>query len=80
MEVVEEKVVVDRSRKGKKRAKRRVVSGALLEEGESRKLKGLRGGNGGYEDHSSDAGTKKKKKICELGCRRSLGYMLIALK
>ncbi|CAG8956506.1 hypothetical protein HYFRA_00003893 [Hymenoscyphus fraxineus] len=57
----------DRSRKQHKRKKRRVVSGALLEEGDSRKLKGLRGGKGGYEDNSSDAGAKKKKKMLMIG-------------
>jgi glucan 1,3-beta-glucosidase len=62
-EVVDEKIVVERSRRQHKRKKRRVVSGALLEEGKSQKLRGIRGG------YRSDDGTdngRKKKKLCEL--------------
>jgi len=53
--------VIEKSRKQHKRKKRRVVSGALLEEGYSQKLKGLRGGDGYYEQ---EAGNKSKKKLC----------------
>jgi glucan 1,3-beta-glucosidase len=43
-EVVDERVVVEKSRKSHKRKKRRVVSGELLEEGEGARVRGLRGG------------------------------------
>jgi len=58
--VVDEKIVVERSRKQHKRKKRRVVSGALLEEGSGEKLRGLRGGDR-YEKEYSNGGSRKKK-------------------
>ncbi|KAK2627902.1 hypothetical protein QTJ16_002548 [Diplocarpon rosae] len=64
-EVVEEKVVREKRREHRKRKKRRVVSGALLEEGNSSKLKGLRGGARYEKDEDEDVGRgggKKKKK------------------
>jgi len=60
-EVVDEKIVIEKSRKQHKKKKRRVVSGALLEEGNSRRLKGLRGGDGSYENEYRDDGSRKKK-------------------
>ena len=63
--MVDEKIVVERSRKQHKRKKRRVVSGALLEEGDSKRLRGLRGGYDRYEkdDYDNDTG-KRKKRLC----------------
>lgn len=60
-EVVDEKLVVEKSRRQHKRKKRRVVSGALLEEGDSRRLKGLRGGDR-YDEY--DGGDKRRKRLC----------------
>ncbi|TVY53773.1 putative glucan 1,3-beta-glucosidase D [Lachnellula cervina] len=59
-EVVDEKIVVERSRKQHKRKKRRVVSGALLEEGHGEKLRGLRGGARSEEQYQ-EGGSRKKK-------------------
>jgi glucan 1,3-beta-glucosidase len=61
-EIIDEKVFIERTRKQHKK-KRRVVSGALLEEGSSSKLKGLRGGDN-YDKDSND-GKWNKKRICE---------------
>lgn len=71
-------VLLDKDDGGRNQVKRRIVSGALLEEGNGKKLRGLRGGLGAfvsekvYSDSSSSdkryrEGTKmaKKKKICE---------------
>ena len=63
-EVIDEKIVVERSRRQHKRKKRRVVSGALLEEGDSGRLRGLRGGHR-HEDYADDA-RFKKKRLCRL--------------
>ncbi|KAL5318604.1 hypothetical protein ACEPPN_013667 [Leptodophora sp. 'Broadleaf-Isolate-01'] len=62
-EVVEEKIVVEKRRQHK-RKKRRVVSGALLEEGDSSRLKGIRGG-ARYEkdEYDSEEGGGKKKRL-----------------
>lgn len=60
--------MVERSRKQHKRKKRRVVSGALLEEGDSGRLRGLRGGDR-YED--SDEARFKKKRLCRLHSNNS---------
>ena len=59
---MDERIVVEKSRKQHKRKKRRVVSGALLEEGDSRRLRGMRGGEK-YED-SEDEARFKKKRLC----------------
>jgi glucan 1,3-beta-glucosidase len=59
-EVVDEKLVIEKSRRHHKRKKRRVVSGALLEEGDSYRLKGLRGGEK-YEDFDD---SRRKKRLC----------------
>lgn len=63
-EVIDEKIVVERTRRQHKRKKRRVVSGALLEEGDSGRLKGLRGGDR-YNDPEEEA-RFKKKRLCRL--------------
>ena len=63
-EVLDEKIVVERSRKQHKRKKRRVVSGALLEEGDSKRLRGIRGGDR-YDDREEEA-RFKKKRLCRL--------------
>lgn len=63
-EVIDEKVVVERSRKQHKRKKRRVVSGALLEEGDSGRLRGIRGGD--RYDNSEEEAWFKKKRLCRL--------------
>jgi glucan 1,3-beta-glucosidase len=60
--VVDEKIVVERSRKQHKRKKRRVVSGALLEEGDGEKLRGLRGGARYEKEYRKEE--SRKKKIC----------------
>lgn len=60
--MVDEKIVVERSRKQHKRKKRRVVSGALLEEGHGEKLRGLRGGARSEEQYQE--GGSRKKKFC----------------
>jgi glucan 1,3-beta-glucosidase len=68
-EVTEAKMVVERPRRQHKRKKRRVVSGAMLEEGKSEKLRGLRGGASGYKEdrYEEELGDgKKKKQLCEL--------------
>lgn len=64
-EIVDEKLVVEKSRRQHKRKKRRVVSGALLEEGDSRGVKGLRGGNK-YEDYKYEEydNSRRKKRLC----------------
>ncbi|KAG9248042.1 beta-glucosidase 6 [Calycina marina] len=67
-DVVDEKIIVERSPRQHKRKKRRVVSGAILEEGNSRALRGIRGGAGyekeAYDDNSdNDAVGGRKKKI-----------------
>jgi glucan 1,3-beta-glucosidase len=74
-EVIDEKVfVVEKSGRQHKRKKRRVVSGALLEEGDGERLKGLRGGdkydrNDRYERYEKEEETvqgdrTKKKRLC----------------
>jgi glucan 1,3-beta-glucosidase len=57
--------VIENNKKQHKRKKRRVVSGALLEEGDSRRLRGLRGGEryDRYEKVEYDNG-KRKKRLC----------------
>ena len=65
--VYEERDVVERSRKQHKRKKRRVVSGALLEEAEGEKLRGLRGGTYNYEkDEAEEAFLRRRKRLCLL--------------
>ncbi|KAJ5051871.1 uncharacterized protein L3040_001634 [Drepanopeziza brunnea f. sp. 'multigermtubi'] len=63
-EVRDETVVVEKRRQ-RKRRKGRVVSGALLEEGNSSKLRGLRGGARSEKDEEYEdrAGGKRKKWI-----------------
>jgi glucan 1,3-beta-glucosidase len=64
-EIIEEKYVVERSRRQHKRKKRRVVSGALLEEADSDRLRGIRGGYDKYEkDNEEDAFLKRRKRLC----------------
>ena len=63
--MVDEKIVVERSRRQHKRKKRRVVSGALLEEGNGRTLRGIRGGDRYEKDEYDEGGSgNRKKKIC----------------
>lgn len=67
-EIINEKVVIERARKPHKRRKSRIVSGALLEEGEAAKLRGLRGGYVSEKRKHEDEDEvirKKKKRICE---------------
>ncbi len=70
-EIVDEKLVVDRSRRQHKRKRRRVVSGALLEEGDSYRLKGFRGGEK-YEEYGDG---KRKKRLC-----RPFFYLILYTK
>ena len=63
-EVIDEKIVVEK-RRDHKRRKRRVVSGALLEEGDSSRLKGLRGGERYEKEYDEDDG-RKRKRLCRL--------------
>lgn len=58
----EKPLVVERERRHRKERNRRVVSGALLEEGDGRRLRGIRGGDK-YE-REEDVG-KRKKRICK---------------
>ncbi|KAI9743056.1 MAG: hypothetical protein M1818_003351 [Claussenomyces sp. TS43310] len=65
-EVPEETITPEKRRRHRKR-RRRVVSGSLLEEGESKRLKGLRGG-AGYDDpyqgrYEDEDVRKRRKKI-----------------
>lgn len=68
-EIADEKVVVEQTRGQHKRKKRREVSGALLEEGEGKTLRGIRGGDkyDRYEkaDYEVKNG-KRKKRLCML--------------
>lgn len=65
----EKPVVVERERRHRKERSRRVVSGALLEEGDGRRLRSIRGGDR-YErredryEREDDIG-KRKKTICK---------------
>ena len=61
-EVIAEKIVVEK-RRSHKRRKRRVVSGALLEEGDSQRLRGLRGGEKNEEEYYVG---ERKKRLCKL--------------
>jgi glucan 1,3-beta-glucosidase len=58
----EKPLVVERERRHRKERSRRVVSGALLEEGDGRRLRSIRGGDR-YEKEE-DVG-KRKKRICK---------------
>ena len=58
----DERFVVEK-RKAHKRKKRRVVSGAMLEEGDGPALRGLRGGERYNEKHEYNGG-RRKKKLC----------------
>lgn len=60
--VNEKPVVVERERKHRKERSGRVVSGALLEEGDGKRLRSIRGGDR-YEKEE-DVG-KRKKRICK---------------
>jgi len=60
----EKPLVVERERRHRKERSRRVVSGALLEEGYGRRLRSIRGGDR-YE-REEDVG-KRKKRICNHG-------------
>jgi glucan 1,3-beta-glucosidase len=64
--VSNEKYVAERSMKHEKRKKRRVVSGALLEEAEGEKLRGLRGGAYNYYEKvdERDSFFKRNKRLC----------------
>jgi glucan 1,3-beta-glucosidase len=53
-------------RRDHKRRKRRVVSGALLEEGDSSRLKGLRGGERYEKEYDEEDDGKKRKRMCRL--------------
>lgn len=59
----EKPVVVERERRHRKERSRRVVSGALLEEGNGRRLRSIRGGGDRYE--RADDNGKRKKRICK---------------
>jgi hypothetical protein len=64
-EIIDEKIVVEK-RRDHKRSKRRVVSGALLEEGDSSRLKGLRGGERYEKDYVEEDDGRKRKRLCRL--------------
>jgi glucan 1,3-beta-glucosidase len=67
--VNEKPVVVERERRYRKERSRRVVSGALLEEGDGRRLRGIRGGDryekGGERYEKEEDVGKRKKRICK---------------
>jgi glucan 1,3-beta-glucosidase len=60
-EVINEKIVVEK-RRDHKRRKRRVVSGALLEEGDGSRLKGLRGGERYEKEYDEEDDGRKRKR------------------
>jgi len=67
-ELVNEKayVRVEEKRRSHQKRRRRDVSGALLEEGDGRRLRGLRGLRGGDDYEEQNEGmSKKKKRVCE---------------
>ncbi|RFU32771.1 hypothetical protein B7463_g3530, partial [Scytalidium lignicola] len=72
-EVVNEKVVIEKARKPHKRKKSRLVSGALLEEGDGGKLRGLRGGVIEEKNQYEVDDTSKKRKRIWIG----IGILLI---
>jgi hypothetical protein len=64
-EVIDEKTVVEK-RRDHKRRKRRVVSGALLEEGDGSRLKGLRGGERYEKEYDEEDDGRKRKRLGRL--------------
>ncbi|TAQ90286.1 hypothetical protein B7494_g1376 [Chlorociboria aeruginascens] len=66
-ETIDKKPVAEQSKKTHKRKKRRVVSGALLEEGDAKRLKGLRGGDVYDEKYDAQSQTKKKRLLIGIG-------------
>lgn len=67
-DISDERFIVEKSRQQKKKRNQRVVSGAMLEEGDGARLRGIRGGRGEYDEKRDyqDENASKKKKICEL--------------
>jgi len=68
-EIVDEKIVYGEERRHHKTRRRRDVSGALLEEGDGRKLRGMRGG-ARYPDQEQEeldeASRQKRKRLCKV--------------
>lgn len=65
-------------RKQHKKKKRRVVSGAMLEEGDGERLRGIRGGRGEYDekrDYGDDG--SKRRKICRRILLTSCGSVVL---
>jgi glucan 1,3-beta-glucosidase len=58
-------IVVEKAKRSRKKHKRRVVSGALLEEGDGQRLRGLRGGDYNEKRRKSERPKKSKKKLCK---------------
>ena len=78
--VSDERYIVERTRKQHKPKKRRVVSGALLEEADGEKLRGLRGGTYYYEkDRKEDSLLKRRKRLCLLPLHTLRPEMLTVL-
>lgn len=75
-ELIDEKIIINKSRKSQKRAKRRIVSGALLEEGNGEKLRGLRGLRGGKGGSSDDSDAPpNRKRLCRIYSLRPTLYL-----
>lgn len=64
--IVNEKIVIERSRKEHKRKKRRVVSGALLEEADGEKLRALRRHDKYEKDEDEEEADflRRRKRLC----------------
>jgi len=71
-EIINEKpVVVERERRYRKERSRRVVSGALLEEGDGRRLQGIKSG----DRYEIEGIGKRKKRICKHDSRPLCIYL-----
>jgi glucan 1,3-beta-glucosidase len=78
-DVIDEKIVVEK-RRDHKRRKRRVVSGALLEEGDSSRLRGLRGGERYEKEYDGYNDGKERKRLCRLFQRRGVTLLTLAAR
>ncbi|KAH8819011.1 exo-beta-1,3-glucanase [Xylogone sp. PMI_703] len=76
-EVVDENLTTEREKRPHRRRKNRIVSGSLLEEGESAKLRGLRGGGIIQEEdqYEAEERSRKKKKRIWIG----IGLLLVLI-
>lgn len=69
-----ERVAVEKPRRHHKSKKRRVVSGAMVEEGRGRELRGIRGGGASWDSlekegiYETPPSRWKNKRLCKLTC------------